>query len=174
MARPDKPPTTTSRDGRMSLIDDGATIENVRERFQDQGYFFQEIERVGALVKGLYDQRRLRSEDVVYENFEPFLQSNPLLAKLLEGYSVKPNVTWPWGTYSKYYCWDDGSLTLETSITSIIIYMLAPLSHPICCAGSHHRKPEKLLRDPYGAFSLSDESMALYEDRSTKTEIGGV
>ncbi|CZR49731.1 uncharacterized protein FPRO_14792 [Fusarium proliferatum ET1] len=150
-------------------LDDRITPDNVRQHFQDRGFFFQEIEDVGAIVKEAYDCKRIKS--VVFQRFNDSLHSNPLLAKLLEDHCENSKVTWAWGKCYGFYAWDNLSSPQKDSI---ILYMLAPQSHAFCAVGSHRDKKEIKSAYGNGALELKDEVLASYDKEDVKTELGGV
>ncbi|PCD21327.1 hypothetical protein AU210_016293 [Fusarium oxysporum f. sp. radicis-cucumerinum] len=148
-------------------------IDDVSHYFDEHGFLYRPLKRVGTMVQNLYDDERLRDPTANFDFFKPILESDPVLRKLLEGYPVTVlEINWPWGKFDEYYCWGRSSPFVFKP--SLAIYVLAPGSKATCCDRSHKREVKGLSRHPNGTLPLSNESMEPYEKKDIESEFGGV
>jgi hypothetical protein len=104
------------------------------KRFEEVGYFFKPITKIGNEVSKLYEQGR--ASDVHLRSFENVLLSDESIKDLLYLYPKVTKFNHLWGTVPQFYCWDHPS----TAKPGMVIYLLEANSRFECLEGSHSRK----------------------------------
>jgi hypothetical protein len=53
-------------------------IDDVSHYFDEHGFLYRPLNRVGTMVQNLYDDERLRDPAANFDSFKPILESDPV------------------------------------------------------------------------------------------------